>query len=90
MERAEQLETERIKRLEDKKKAIDLEERKRREKKRKHLSRKQREAYDKKRAKKEAKRSKIITGSKPKRREEIILAGPTWFPPGTPLRIEES
>ena len=52
MERAEQLETERIKRLEDKKKAIDLEER--------------------------------------KRREEIILAGPTWFPPGTPLRIEES
>ena len=90
MEQDEKLEEERIKRAENKKKAIEREERKRREKKRKRLSQKQREAYDKKRAKKEAKRSKIITGSKPKRREEIILAGPTWFPPGTPLRIEES
>lgn len=89
MERVEQQEAERIKRAENKKKTIEREERKRREKKRKHLSRKQREAYDKKRAKKAAKRSKITTGSKPRRREEIILAGPTWFPPGTPLRIDE-
>lgn len=90
MEQAEKRQEERIKRAENKKKAIEREERKRLKKKLKHLSQKQREAYDKKRAKKEAKRSKIITGSKPKRREEIILAGPTWFPPGTPLRIEES
>lgn len=89
MEQSEKMQKERIKRAENKKKTIEREERKRREKKRKHLSQKQREAYDKKRAKKAARRSRMSTNSKSTHREEIILAGSTWFPPGTPLRIDE-
>ena len=90
MEHAEKQREERLQHLEEKRKTNEKEERKRREKKRKHLSQKQREAYDKKRAKKAAKRSKNATDSKTTHREEIILLGPTWFPPGTPLKIEES
>ena len=91
MEQAEKRQEERIKRTENKKKAIEREERKRREKKRKRLNPKQREAYDKKRAKKQAKRGKSSSSTNVKyKKDEIILWGPTWFPPGTPLRIEES
>ena len=92
MEHAEKQREERLLHLEEKRKANEKEERKRREKKRKHLSQKQREAYDKKRAKKQSKRSKATSSiNEPKpQKDEIILFGPTWFPPGTPLRIEET
>ena len=91
MEHNEKQREERIKRAENKKKAIEQEERKRREKKHKHLSRKQREAYDKKRAKKQAKRSKSSSSTNVKyKKDEIILWGPTWFPPGTPLQIDST
>lgn len=81
---------ERIQRIEAKRKADEEQQRKKREKKRKHMSQKQREAYDKKRLKKAAKRSKNTKDNKPKHQEEIILLGPTWFPPGTPLKVDEA
>ena len=90
MEHAEKQREERLLHLEKKRKANEKEERKRREKKRKHLSQKQREAYNKKRAKKAAKRSKNATASKTTHQEEIVLLGPTWFPPGTPLQIDSA
>ena len=73
---------------EEKMKANEKTQRKKQAKKRKRMSQKQREAYDKKRAKKAAKRSKIATDRESPYREEIILVGPTWFPPDTPLRID--
>ncbi len=87
-EEIEQAEKKREERIEAKRKAEEEQQRKKRAKKRKHMSRKQREAYDKKRAKKAAKRSKIATDRELPYREEIILVGPTWFPPDTPLRID--
>ena len=86
---AERKREERIQRIETKRKADEEQQHKKREKKRKHMSQKQREAYDKKRAKKAAKRSKIAIDNEPTYQEDIILLGPTWFPPGTPLKIEE-
>lgn len=88
IEEAERKRKERIQHAEAKRKADEEQQRKKREKKRKHMSQKQREAYDKKRAKKAAKRSKIATDRESPYREEIILVGPTWFPPDTPLRID--
>ena len=92
MEQAEKRQEERIKRTENKKKTIEREERKRLKKKLKHLSQKQREAYDKKRAKKQAKRTKATSSiNEPRqKKDEIILWGPTWFPPGTPLQIDST
>lgn len=89
IEESERKREERIQRIEAKRKADEEQQRKKREKKRKHMSRKQREAYDKKRVKKAAKRSEITTDNEPIHQEEIILLGPTWFPPGTPLRVNE-
>ena len=88
IEQAERKREERIQRIEAKRKADEEQQRKKRKKKLKHMSQKQREAYDKKRAKKAAKRSKITTDNEPTHQEDIILLGPTWFPPGTPLKIE--
>ena len=88
IEQAKRKREERIQRIEAKRKADEEQQRKKRKKKRKHMSQKQREAYDKKRAKKAAKRSKITTDNEPTHQEDIILLGPTWFPPGTPLKIE--
>lgn len=73
---------------EAKRKAIETEQRKKQAKKRRHMSRGQKEKQDKQREKKAAKRSKRQQLVEP-RREEIILLGTTWFPPGTPLRIDE-
>lgn len=89
IERAEKERDERIRRIEAKRMAGEERQRKKQAKKRKRMSQKQREAYDKKRAKKAAKRSKITTNSEPTHQEDIILLGPTWFPPGTPLRVDE-
>ena len=89
IERAEKKREERIQCIEAKRKADEEQQRKKRAKKRKHMSQKQREAYDKKRVKKAAKRSKVTTDNEPTRQEEIILLGPTWFPPGTPLKVDE-
>lgn len=89
IEQAEKERAERIRRIEAKRMAGEERQRKKQAKKRKRMSQKQREAYDKKRAKKAAKRSKITTGNEPTHQEEIILLGPTWFPPGTPLKIDD-
>ena len=90
IEQAERKREELIQHAETRRKANEEQLRKKREKKRKHMSHKQREAYDKKRSKKAAKRSKVTTDNKPIHQEEIILLGPTWFPPGTPLKIDET
>lgn len=88
IEQAEKMREERIQRIEAKRKADEEQQRKKRAKKRKHMSQKQREAYDKKRVKKAAKRSKTtIDGALPCW-DGIIDPGPTWYPPGTPLRID--
>lgn len=76
-------------RREEKVKANEELQRKKQAKKRKHMSRKRREAYDKKRAKKAAKRSKTTIDGAPSYWEGIIDPGPTWYPPGTPLRIDD-
>lgn len=77
-------------RLEENQRANEAAQRKKQAKKRRHMSQKQRDAYDKKRAKKAAKRNKTATVIEPPReKDEIILVGPTWFPPGTPLKVEE-
>ena len=88
IEEAEKKREEHIQRAKAKRKADEEQQRKKREKKRKNMSQKQREAYDKKRAKKAAKRSKITTINEPTQQEDIILLGPTWFPPGTPLWVD--
>ena len=87
-ERLKQQEGRRLHR-EEKMKAYEKEQRKKQAKKRKHMTRKQRETYVKKRAKKAAKRSKATIDATPSYWEGIIDPGPTWYPPGTPLKIEE-
>lgn len=89
IEEAEKKREEHRLRSEEKMKANEEKQRKKRAKKRKHMSQKQREAYDKKQAKKAAKRNKVATGSEPLHWVEIIDFGPTWFPPGTPLKIDD-
>ncbi|MBO6025842.1 MAG: hypothetical protein J6P73_01185 [Bacteroidales bacterium] len=75
-------------RAEAKRKAEEEAQRKKQAKKRKHLSRSQKEKQDKQREKKATKRSKHQQLVEPKK-EEIITLGATWFPPGTPLKIDE-
>ena len=53
------------------------------------MSRGQKEKLAKQREKKTAKRSKRQQSLEPKK-EEMITLGATWFPPGTPLRIDEN
>ena len=89
IEEAEKKREKRRLRREEKVKANEKIQRKKQAKKRKHMSRKQREAYDKKRAKKAAKRSKATIDATPSFWEGIIDPGPTWYPPGMPLKIED-
>ena len=89
IEEAEKEREKRRLRREEKMKANEEKQRKKQAKKRKHMSRKQREAYDKKRAKKAAKRSKATIDATPSYWEGIIDPGPTWYPLGTPLKIDE-
>lgn len=89
IEEAEEEREERRLRREEKMKANEKIQRKKHAKKFKHMSRKQREAYEKKRAKKAAKRSKVTINGAPSCWEGIIDPGPTWYPPGTPLKIED-
>ena len=68
--------------------ACEKEQRKKQAKKRRHMSRGQKEKQDRQREKKAAKRSKRQQFVEPKK-EEIIVLSTTWFPPGTPLKIDE-
>ncbi|MBR6847410.1 MAG: hypothetical protein IKM74_04695 [Bacteroidales bacterium] len=90
-EEIEQIEKEREEkryRAEAKRKAEEETQRKKQAKKRKHLSRGLKEKQDKQREKKAAKRSERQQLVEPQK-EETILLGATWFPPGTPLKIDE-
>ena len=90
-EEIEQIEKEREEKrclAEAKREAEEEAQRKKQVKKRKHLSRGQKEKQDRQREKKAAKRSKRQQLVEPKR-EEIIVLSTTWFPAGTPLRIDE-
>ena len=90
IEQIEKEQEERRLRLAEKMKANEEKQKKKQAKKRKHMTRKQREMFERKRAKKAAKRSESITQNMPTgNNDEIILLGATWFPPGTPLKIEE-
>ena len=51
------------------------------------MSRGQKEKLAKQREKKAAKRNKRQQLAEPKK--EIVTLGATWFPPGTPLNIDE-
>ena len=53
------------------------------------LTESKKEKQDKQREKKAAKRSKRQQSLEPKK-EEMFTLGATWFPPGTPLRIDEN
>ena len=70
------------------KKAEEEAQRKKQAKKRKHLSRGQKEKLDKQREKKAAKRNKQLKAVESKK-ESIIILGPTFFPLGTPLKIDD-
>ncbi len=90
-EEIEQIEKEREEkrcRAEAKRKAEEEAQKKKQAKKRKHMSRGQKEKLAKQREKKAAKRSRGQQLAEPKK-EETILLGATWFPPGTPLNIDE-
>ena len=88
IEQAQKESEERRSKAEAKRNANEEEQRKKRAKKRRHMSRGQKEKQDKQREKKVAKRNRRQQSVEPKR-EEIIVVGATWFPPGTPLRIDE-
>lgn len=88
IEQAEKAREEKQLRIEAKMKANEEEQRKKQAKKRKHQSRKQKEKMDRKREKKAAKRNKQLKAVESKK-ESIIILGPTLFPLGTPLRIDD-
>ena len=91
-EEIEQIEKEREEKrylAEAKRKAEEETQRKKQAKKRKHLSRGQKKKLAKQREKKAAKRNKRQQLAEPKK-EEIVTLGATWFPPGTPLKIDEN
>lgn len=88
IEQAEKAREEKQLRIEAKMKANEEEQRKKQVKKRKHQSRKQKEKMDRKREKKAAKRNKQLKAVESKK-ESIIILGPTLFPLGTPLRIDD-
>ena len=88
IEQAEKAREEKQLRAEAKREANEKEQRKKQAKKRKHLSRKQKEKMDGKREKKAAKRdkqSKAVESGK----ESVVILGPTFFPAGTPLKIDD-
>ncbi|MBR1513770.1 MAG: hypothetical protein IJ622_05710 [Bacteroidales bacterium] len=88
IEQAEKAREEKQLRIEAKMKANEEEQRKKQAKKRKHQSRKQKEKMDRKREKKAAKRNKQLKAVESKK-ESIIILWPTFFPLGTPLRIDD-
>ena len=88
IEQAEKAREEKQLRIEAIMKANEEEQRKKQVKKRKHQSRKQKEKMDRKREKKAAKRNKQLKAVESKK-ESIIILGPTLFPLGTPLRIDD-
>lgn len=88
IEQAEKAREEKQLRIEAKMKANEEEQRKKQVKKRKHQSRKQKEKMDRKREKKAAKRNKQLKAVESKK-ESIIILGPTLFPLGTPLKIDD-
>ncbi len=88
IEQAEKAREEKQLRIEAKMKANEEEQRKKQVKKRKHQSRKQKEKMDRKREKKAAKRNKQLKAVESKK-ESIIILGPTFFPLGTPLKIDD-
>ena len=88
IEQAEKAREEKQLRIEAKMKANEEEQRKKQVKKRKHQSRKQKEKMDRKREKKAAKRNKQLKAVESKK-ESIIILWPTFFPLGTPLRIDD-
>lgn len=88
IEQAEKAREEKQLRIEAKMKANEEEQRKKQVKKRKHQSRKQKEKMDRKREKKAAKRNKQLKAVESKK-ESIIILGPTFFPAGTPLKIDD-
>lgn len=88
MEKTEKEKEEKRLRAEAKREAEEEAQKKKQAKKRKHMSRGQKEKLAKQREKKTAKRSKRQQLAEPKK-EEIVTLGATWFPPGTPLNIDE-
>ena len=89
IEQAQKEWEEKCSKAEAKRKACEKELRKKQAKKRRHMSRGQKEKHDKQREKKAAKRNRRQQPVEPKKIEEIIVLGTTWFPPGTPLKIDE-
>ena len=89
MEKTEKEKEEKCCRAEAKREAEEEAQKKKQAKKRKHMSRGQKEKLAKQREKKAAKRSKRQQLAEPKK-EEIVTLGATWFPPGTPLKIDEN
>lgn len=88
IEQAEKEREEKQLRAEAKRKANEEEQKKKQAKKRKHLSRKQKEKMDGKREKKAAKRDKQSKAVE-SRKESVVILGPTFFPAGTPLKIDD-
>lgn len=88
IEQAKKAREEKQLRIEAIMKANEEEQRKKQVKKRKHQSRKQKEKMDRKREKKAAKRNKQLKAVESKK-ESIIILGPTLFPLGTPLKIDD-
>lgn len=88
MEKIEKEKEEKRLRAEAKREAEEEAQKKKQAKKRKHLSRGQKEKLAKQREKKAAKRNKRQQLAEPKK-EKIVTLGATWFPPGTPLKIDE-
>ncbi|MBQ3710381.1 MAG: hypothetical protein II887_06735 [Bacteroidales bacterium] len=88
MEKTEKAKEEKRLRAEAKREAEEESQKKKQAKKRKHMSRGQKEKLAKQREKKAAKRNKRQQLAEPKK-EEIVTLGATWFPPGTPLKMDE-
>ena len=89
MEKTEKEKEEKRLRAEAKREAEEESQKKKQAKKRKHMSRGQKEKLAKQREKKAVKRSKRQQLAEPKK-EEIVTLEAIWFPPGTPLKIDEN
>lgn len=88
MEKIEKEKEEKRLRAEAIREAEEEAQKKKQAKKRKHMSRGQKEKLAKQHEKKAAKRNKRQQLAEPKK-EEFVTLGATWFPPGTPLKIDE-
>ncbi len=88
MEKTEKEKEEKRLQAEAKREAEEESQKKKQAKKRKHMSRGQKEKLAKQREKKAAKRNKQLKAVESKK-ESIIILGPTFFPLGTPLKIDD-